>query len=160
MPPANAVAATLTTTMGIADAEILYTADTPGALGNNITVEYVDPGVINSALSVSVTNTAIVVSLETDGAGAMISTGAQVTAAVNANAAAAALVTAADTGTGAGVIAAAKAVESLAGGANGTPAVEGAMSTDGNRIYISTATAGPENDSWRRTPVAAETEAY
>ena len=36
-------------------------------------------------------------------------------------------------------------------GANGTPGVLGAICTDGERIYISRATAGLENDSWERS---------
>ena len=39
----------------------------------------------------------------------------------------------------------------LTGGANGTPGVLGAICTDGERIYISRATAGLENDSWERS---------
>lgn len=39
-----------------------------------------------------------------------------------------------------------------AGADNGTPATIGAMMTDGERLYISTATAGFNNMSWERTP--------
>jgi hypothetical protein len=54
--------------------------------GNDISVELVDPGAANQALSVSVTGKDIRVSLGTDATGAVTSTAAQVVAALNANA--------------------------------------------------------------------------
>lgn len=72
--------------------------------GNGITVATVDPGVADSPLSVSVTGTAITVSLATNAAGAPSSTAAQVVAAINASPAASAIVQAytyrGNTGTG------------------------------------------------------------
>lgn len=149
--PVNAVASTLTTTMGIANAEILYTAVTRGVAGNAITIRYANPGVINSPLAVTVTDSAIVVSIATDGAGALVSTGTEVRNAVNANVAAAALVLAANTGTGAGVINAAKAVESLVGGVNGTPARVGAVLVSGTRIYTCPAGNTINGANWLRS---------
>ena len=39
----------------------------------------------------------------------------------------------------------------MTGGADGTPGVVGAICTDGSRIYLSTETAGLDNDSWERS---------
>ncbi|WFE28121.1 M14 family metallopeptidase [Solwaraspora sp. WMMD791] len=52
--------------------------------GNDLTVELVDPGTADSALAVTVSGSAIRVSLATDGTGAIVSTAAQVAAAINA----------------------------------------------------------------------------
>jgi hypothetical protein len=52
--------------------------------GNDITVELADPGAADQALAVTVTGKAIRVSLATDATGAVVSTAAQVAAAVNA----------------------------------------------------------------------------
>ena len=62
--------------------------------GNDIQAEFLNPGVANSPLAVSVSGTRISVSLRTDGAGALASTAAEVVAAINASADASALVTA------------------------------------------------------------------
>ena len=59
--------------------------------GNDLTAEFVNPGVANSPLSVTVTGNDIVVSLATDVNTALSSTAAQVVAAINANSAANAL---------------------------------------------------------------------
>ncbi|MGA9276397.1 PA domain-containing protein, partial [Ilumatobacter sp.] len=60
--------------------------------GNDLTIAYVDPGAADSALAVSVSGNDISVSLATDGDGALISTAADVVAAINGNADASALV--------------------------------------------------------------------
>ena len=62
--------------------------------GNALTAAFLNPGVANSPLSVSVTGNDIVVNLATDGAGAFTSTAAQVVAAINASPAASGLVVA------------------------------------------------------------------
>ncbi|MEU5949021.1 M14 family metallopeptidase [Micromonospora sp. NPDC047465] len=54
--------------------------------GNAISVELADPGAANTPLSVTVTGSAVRVTLGTDGAGAVTSTAAQVVAALNAGA--------------------------------------------------------------------------
>lgn len=54
--------------------------------GNDITVELVDPGAADQSLAVTVTGSAVRVSLGTDSAGARVSTAAQVAAAINASA--------------------------------------------------------------------------
>ena len=60
--------------------------------GNEITAEFVNPGVPDSPLSVAVMGNDIQVSLATNSAGALASTAAQVVAAINAHPGAAALV--------------------------------------------------------------------
>jgi Zinc carboxypeptidase/Chitobiase/beta-hexosaminidase C-terminal domain len=62
--------------------------------GNDITAEFLNPGVANSPLSVGVIGNAISVSLATDATGALSSTAAQVVAAINAHPGASALVVA------------------------------------------------------------------
>ena len=60
--------------------------------GDQITAEFLNPGVANSPLSVAVIGNDISVSLATNSAGALSSTAAQVVAAINAHPGAAALV--------------------------------------------------------------------
>ena len=103
-PAATAAAATLTTDMTNATADITLTAVTAGAEGNDISVAYVDPSGNDQALAVVVSGKAITVNLATGPAGAITSTAALVKAAINASAAASALVTAEDEGTGTGVV--------------------------------------------------------
>lgn len=105
------------------DNGLTFTAVEYGTSGNDITVEYVDPGANSQSLAVSVTHKRIIVSLATNGGGSITSTAAQVLAAVNAHIEAGALVTAtvytADSGTaddGSGVVTA-MAAASLSGGA-------------------------------------------
>ena len=62
--------------------------------GNDITAEFLNPGVADSPLSVAVMGNDIVVNLATDSAGALSSTAAQVVAAINSHPGASALVVA------------------------------------------------------------------
>lgn len=64
--PVNAVASSLTTALAGANNDIVWTAATKGADGDNITIEYVDPGTPSAALSVDVVGNAITVNLATD----------------------------------------------------------------------------------------------
>ncbi|KKL73735.1 hypothetical protein LCGC14_2071910 [marine sediment metagenome] len=96
--------------------QLTYTSKTVGVEGNDISVTYTDPGAINQTLSVSVvttdtvrnsapiTNYNIIVSLATDGAGAITSTANLIKSAIEANTPANALVTIAVPGTGADVV--------------------------------------------------------
>lgn len=94
--------AQLGTFASLANQGLTYTADAEGTVGNSITVALVDPADTDQALAVSVTGSAITVSLATDSLGAITSTATLIAAAVNANAAAAALVTV--TGSGASAV--------------------------------------------------------
>ena len=66
-------------------AVILTSRDWGHEGGNDITAEFVNPGVPNAPLTVTVTGKDLSVSLATDAAGALSSTAAQVVAAINAN---------------------------------------------------------------------------
>jgi len=75
-------------------------------IGSGVDVQLVDPGVEDSALSVSVSGTTVIVSLATDSGGDITSTAAEVDAEVDATPAAAALVVPSNTGAsdGSGVV--------------------------------------------------------
>ena len=66
--PVNAVAAALTTALTGSNNDLVFTAATKGAAGNDITIAYIDPGTPSAALSVDVDGTDITVNLAT-GAG-------------------------------------------------------------------------------------------
>jgi len=101
---------------------ITYTAVTPGADGNSITVEYVVEG-NNTSSSVAVVGTAITVNLATDGDGEPIGNYASaIVAKIGLDEDASALVTAEYTGAvtpGAGLIGEAMAATNLTGGSDG-----------------------------------------
>jgi len=99
--------------------DVDWTAVVGGAAGNDITIEYENPGAASQALTVTVVDKAITISLATDGAGAITSTANDVIAKVAETAAAKALVTGAPHGTdtGAGVVTA-MAPAALTGGAD------------------------------------------
>jgi hypothetical protein len=105
------------------NAEITFASLVLGTDGNDIDIEFLDPAVPSSALSVSVTGTydaadrKISVSLETDGGSSIISTAQEVAEAINADADAKRLVTAIYGGDGTGVQSALVATP-LAGGLN------------------------------------------
>lgn len=113
----GATAATLTTNMTNALADVTLTAVKTGTDGNSINVVYVDPAANDQPLTVSVFVYDITVTLATGEAGAITSTGAEVAAAINAHPEASALVTASDEGDGSGIVNAV-VVANLAGGVN------------------------------------------
>jgi hypothetical protein len=118
--PEDAVQGALTVNPAGAENAITYTAVDYGAVGNAITIAYVDPEDNDAVLGVDVNGTAITVNLATGEAGAITSTAAQIKTAIEAEAAAAALVTmafAADGGLddGSGVVTA-MSLANLAGG--------------------------------------------
>ena len=120
-PDSAAVAAALDIGDDTANQAIRLTADTAGAAGNDINIKLTDPEATSSGLSVNVVGNSIEVSLETDGADALVSTAADVVAAINGAAAAAALVTAEvhpDATDGSGVMEAMDDFENLDGGAD------------------------------------------
>lgn len=78
--------------------DITYTSANAG--GNNISVTYVNPGAVSSALAVTVTANDITVSLATNGSAAITSTATSIAGAVNASPAAFALVSASVSGIG------------------------------------------------------------
>lgn len=98
--------ATLTTALTGDNNDLKYTSKLNGALGNAITVEYVDPDGANAELAVSVDGTAITVSLATGAAKAITTTASDIATAIAAHAEANALVAVANAGsdTGAGTV--------------------------------------------------------
>jgi hypothetical protein len=94
---------------------VTLTAKNAGLAGNLIQAQFIDPGVINSTLAVSVAtgSSLILISYATNGAGTITSTPAQVKAAIDSTPAAAALVSTATAGSAA---MAAIALAPLAGG--------------------------------------------
>jgi hypothetical protein len=122
--------ATYSTDLGVADTDVLWTAQAPdwaGQRGEDITIEYRDPGANSASLSVVVEGTAIIVNLATDGGGAITSTADLIKAAVAALAEAAAMVVGTDVGTddGSGVVTA-MAAKRLSGGFGFGAAIEAA----------------------------------
>lgn len=97
--------------------DLTYTSITDGPFGNTITIAYVNPMANNSPLAVTVTGTAISVSLETNSGGTLISTATDVLGAIQGSDASS-LVDVAVTGTGSNVQTAAVAT-ALSGGAAG-----------------------------------------
>lgn len=81
---AAAVAASLTVGSAVLNDGLVFTASTAGAEGNAISVLAVDPGEVSQALGVTVDVSKITVSLETDAGGVLISTAAEVQAAIEA----------------------------------------------------------------------------
>lgn len=106
---ASRLGAQIATNDGADDAararRVIFTATEPGLRGLDITVTIVNPMVADSPLTVSVNGREIIIRLATNSSGAVTSTAAQVTAAVNAHPAAAGFVVASTGGNpGAGVV--------------------------------------------------------
>lgn len=110
--------ATLSTNLVGDNNDLKFTSKLKGHFGNTIKVAYVDPDAANAQLAVTVSGTAIAVSLATDATKAITSTASDVKAAIEAVPAAAALVSVANVAanSGAGVVAA-MAATALANGA-------------------------------------------
>ena len=118
--PVLAGRAVLTTALTGVNNDLTFLAKTAGAAGNDITVALVDPSANDQDLAVTVTDSAIEVSLATGPAGAITSTARDVRDAVNTDSEAAALVAAslAPGNDGSGVVTA-LAAANLAGGTDG-----------------------------------------
>jgi hypothetical protein len=154
--PVNAVAASLATALTGANNDLDYTAKVKGEAGNDITITYVDPGVETATESVAVTGSDIVVTLRR--VSTVLSTAAQVKAAIEANTAASALVSVANhsTDTGAGVVVA-MSEESLDGGIDGTPGEAWEQRYNGGYVYLnaSDAAATVSTANWKKWQVSA-----
>ncbi len=138
LPLASALAASVLINPAGANNDVLYTANVAGSQGNQLSVQYIDPGLPSQSLWVDVfERTAIRVHLATNAAGAITSTAAQVIAAVNAHWFAGHLVTAADgPGSSGATAVTAMAKTALAGGAD----------MDATHAALTTALAGANND--------------
>lgn len=146
--PAEADAkAKLSTGVVASDNAILYTAKEAGTAGNSITVRHVVAG-NNTALSVSVSGSAITVNSATNGGGSATSTADAVVDAVNASTPAAALVSASSVivdSNGTGVIAA-LAATNLAGG----------KATKVSSVVTDSVITDPEDPNAVRIPAKAD----
>lgn len=98
--------ATATINPAGANNSVKYTARAGGYEGERVSIRYLDPGAPSQALSVSVNDKAITVSLATDGGGAITSTATLVQAAIQAHDSAKLLVSSANDGgdDGSGVV--------------------------------------------------------
>lgn len=133
LTPKKGAAATLTTALGVAQAELVYTAKARGPGGNNITIEYVDPVEANAAVAVEVTGTAIKVLLVPGEAGAITTTANDIIAAFADNTLVSVAKKAGNDGSG---VVTAMAATALAGGQDSTPAKKGDLYFDATNIYI------------------------
>ncbi len=153
LTPKKGIAAALTTAIGVANTELVYTAKTRGAAGNNITIEYVDPVDANAAVAVEVTGTAIKVLLAPGNGEAITTTAGDISAAIIADIDASALVTVADKAAndGTGVVTAMEAT-ALTGGQDATVAKKGDIYFDATNVYIATDDVAITDDGskWRK----------
>jgi len=151
--PVSPVKAALTTALAGANNDLVFTAVTEGANGNLITIEYVDSGVALQPLVVTVVGNAIVVTLELDDSAtpAIVSTAADILAAIEASVAALALVTVADSGedTGAGVVIEMEAT-ALTGGVSGEVAEAGALRFDNTFLYVNVGASTESTSNWKK----------
>ena len=153
--PVNAVAATLTTNLTGDNNDLVYTAKTKGAAGNNIKIKYTDPGEETEAcvatLSGSGTATdpyIIDVTLKHD-VSSITATAKDVKEAVEANEDADKLVEIdnANTDNGTGTVTELPATP-LANGVDGTVAGEGRMVQNNGTIYFTTADNSISDANW------------
>jgi hypothetical protein len=119
----DAVKASNSTDLVGSNNDLTFTAVQAGTDGNDISVAYVDPADNDQALAITVTGSAISVSLATGEAGAITSTANQVKSALNGDAEASLLIqtTLKQGSSGVGVVTAMNALV-LTGGAEGTNA--------------------------------------
>lgn len=149
--PVQAVAAALTTALTGDNNDLVFTAKTKGTAGEAITIAYVDPGEDAEAEVVTVTGTAISVTLRS--ATSVLSTATQVKAAIEATPAAAALVSVANAAanTGAGSVTA-MAATALDGGVDGTVGGPFEQVIHSGYLYIANSATGNSvsDDNWYR----------
>jgi len=124
--------------LGDGNAEVELVADTAGAAGNEISVEFIDPEEDDQDLSVEVDDKKISVYLGTDGSGDIDSTADDVVAEINAHDVAGDLVTASDgDGDGSDEVEA-HDEEHLDGGVDGAEAMENELVVYDDKLHIST----------------------
>jgi hypothetical protein len=132
-------AATLTTALAGANNDLVFTAigAFQGAIGDAITIEYIDPSAASQSLAVTVHGLRIRVSLATDTSGTITSTAALIAAAIAAHATAGLMVSAANSGSddGSGVVIA-MSEAGLTGGAGDFATAEQAATAQDDQIFI------------------------
>lgn len=154
LTPKKGAAATLTTALGVAQAELVYTAKARGPGGNDITIEYVDPEEANAAVSVEVTGNAIKVNLVPGDGGAITTTANAIIAAFADNPLVSVAKKAANDGTG---VVTAMVATALAGGQDSTPAKKGDLYFDATNIYIAIddIVATDDGSKWKKVALVA-----
>jgi hypothetical protein len=130
--PVNAVASSQTIGSGI-DGTVTITADSVGDDANSLTIEVVEGSGLNVAMSATLTDSAIMVTLGTDGAGALDATkNFAVLVAVEIDA----LDGVNSVASGADPLTAAEAEQSFTGGQYATKVATPAIWKDGLSIYV------------------------
>ncbi len=149
LTPKKGAAAAMTTALGVAHAELVFTAKTRGPGGNNITIEYVDPEEANATVAVEVDGTAIKVLLVPGEGGAITTTANDIIAAFADNTLVSVVKKAANDGSG---VVTAMAATALAGGQDSTPAKKGDLFFDATNIYIAIddIVATDDGAKWRK----------
>lgn len=79
-------AATLTTALTGTNNDLVFTARSKGTFGNNITIQYTNPGAASQSLSLTVTEKAVNISLATDSGSVITTTAAQIKTFIETNA--------------------------------------------------------------------------
>lgn len=129
---------------------VTTTIDAYGTEGNDYTIEVVEGSGLNVDLSAVLTDTAIVVTLGTDGAGALDATKNTATL-VAAEIDALTGVSSVASGTGADALTAAEAEQNFAGGTYGTVApVPYTMLFIGGWYYVNIAPNSKHDNNWRK----------
>ncbi len=150
--PINGVKAELETDLAGDNNDLKFTAKTAGVLGNNITVEYVDPGENDATLSVELVGTDIIVNLATGAGGDITTTASEIETALEDDDDIDALITVADKdgSNGSGVVTELEKTE-LENGVDGTVADKGAVAVDTTNIYICPQGATiTDTDNWKK----------
>jgi hypothetical protein len=148
--PVNAVVATLTTTLGIPNAELIYTARTKGAAGNAIRVKYVNSGDYAGTTATKTYPETIQVWLKCTG-GVSQATADDVKAAIAGNMSTNEMVIVEDApdNDGSGIV---EAMEYtfLEGGVDGTVGTKGDCYADDTYLYIAKDDNTTADSNWRR----------
>lgn len=149
LTPKKGAAAAMTTALGVAHAELVFTAKTRGPGGNNITIEYVDPEEANATVAVEVDGTAIKVLLVPGEGGAITTTANDIIAAFADNTLVSVVKKSANDGSG---VVTAMAATALTGGQDSTPAKKGDLYFDATNVYIAIddIVAADDGAKWRK----------
>lgn len=149
LTPKKGLAAALTTAIGVAQAELVFTAKTRGKAGNDITIEYVDPEEANAAVSVDVVGTVIKVNLMPGGGEAITTTANDIIATLADNELVSVAKKAGNDGTG---VVTGMAATALTGGQDATEAKKGDICFDNTNIYIAIDDVNITDDGskWRK----------
>lgn len=151
--PVNAAASTLTTALDGENNDLVFTAATKGTSGDDITIAYIDPDEAEAKLAVSVSGTAITISLATNVSKAITSTASSIKTAIETDEDGAALlvtVANANGNNGEGVVTEMEAT-SLNNGADGTIAPYAAFwYYDDDYVYFSLGANTVADANWRK----------